>query len=217
VGLFVLISYWSVIAGDPGPTPGDQAAVDFFNSIRTSWLDDLAKAVTHLGSGWVVYPLAVLGAIALAIKRRWPEFWVLVVGMALIAFFVPEIKSWTDRPRPPDGVISVGGSAFPSGHAAQSTFYAWLAVTLAFRIAPGVTRRSLLIAAGIALTALIGITRVYLQVHWLSDVTAGWALGVSAFTAAAGVALVLVHIRDNSRRDVRAPKRDPGADPGGRD
>src|SRR3989442_11405288 len=60
VGAFVLIAYWSVISGDPGPTPGDQTAINVFNDIRTGWLDDAAKALTTLGSGWVVFPLAVL-------------------------------------------------------------------------------------------------------------------------------------------------------------
>src|SRR5262249_51215758 len=58
VGLFVLIAYWSVISGNPGPTPGDTTAVNVANDLRTGWLDHLAKAVTNLGSGWVVFPLA---------------------------------------------------------------------------------------------------------------------------------------------------------------
>ena len=70
--------------------------------LQTSWLVDVAKVVTTLGSGWVVYPLGGLAAIVLAVRRHWMEFWALVVGLALIAFFVPEIKTWTDRPRPPD-------------------------------------------------------------------------------------------------------------------
>ena len=50
---------------------------------------------------------------------------------------------------------------------------------------------------GIAVTALIGLSRVYLRVHWLSDVTSGWALGFSAFAAAAAIALLVAHFRDN--------------------
>ena len=76
---------------------------------------------------------------------------------------------------------------------------------------PEIKRRSAVIAAGILLTALIGLTRVYLRVHWLSDVTSGWALGVSCFSAVAIVVLVIAYIRDNSRRHERAPKLDPGA------
>ena len=214
VGLFVLIAYWSVIGSDPGPTPGDQTAYDVAKSLQAAWLVQVAKVVTWLGSGFIVYPLGVLAAIVLAVRRHWMEFWALAAGLALIAFFVPEIKAWTDRPRPPDRLISVGGSAFPSGHATQSTFYTWVAITLALRVVPGIKQRSAVIAAGILLTGLIGLTRVYLRVHWLSDVTSGWALGVSCFSAVAVVVLVIAHIRDNSRRHERAPQLDPGAGAG---
>jgi membrane protein DedA with SNARE-associated domain/membrane-associated phospholipid phosphatase len=217
VGLFVLIAYWSVVTGDPGPTPGDQMAWDVSHDLEANWLTDVAKGITTLGSGWVIYPLATLAGIVLAVRRRWMEFWALLIGTVLIAVLVLEIKGWTDRPRPPDSVISVGNSAFPSRHATQATLYAWLAVTLALRVVPGITRRSLVIAAGIALTALIGLTRVYLRVHWLSDVSSGWALGVSCYTLGAAAVLVVAHIRDNPRRHDRAPQLDPGAGAGARD
>jgi undecaprenyl-diphosphatase len=214
VGLFILIAYWSVVGGDPGPTPGDQMAYDTAQDLQTAWLVHFAKVFTWLGSGWVVYPLGALAGIVLAVRRDWMEFWALVVGLALIALLVPEIKAWTDRPRPPDELITVHGSAFPSGHAAQSTFYTWLAITLALRVVPGITRRSMVIAAGIALTGLIGLSRVYLRVHWLSDVSSGWALGVSCFSAVAIVVLVIAHIRDNPRRNERVTELDPGAGAG---
>jgi membrane protein DedA with SNARE-associated domain/membrane-associated phospholipid phosphatase len=213
VGLFVVIAYWAVISGDPGPTPGDQMALNVVNDLSASWLDHAAKGLTHLGSGWVVFPIAVLAAIALAAWRRWTEFWVLVVGMTLIILLVHGIKAWTDRPRPPDPLVSSSGSAFPSGHAAYATLYVWLAVTVALRLVPGITRRSLVIAAGVVLAALVGLTRVYLRAHWLSDVTTGWALGLSCFSAVAIVVLVIGHIRDNARR-VAAPELDPGAGAG---
>ena len=216
VGLFVLIAYWAVIAGDPGPTPGDRTALDVAQDIQMHWLTDLSKVVTALGSGWVTYPLATLAGIVLAVRGRWMEFWALAAGTILIAVLAPEIKVWTDRPRPADPLVSVEGSSFPSGHAAHATLYTWLAVTFALRVVPGVTRRSLVIAAGIVLTAVIGLTRVYLRVHWLSDVSSGWALGVSCYALAAAVVLVLAHIRDNPPRD-RASEPDRGAGAGARD
>jgi membrane protein DedA with SNARE-associated domain/membrane-associated phospholipid phosphatase len=200
IGLFVLIAYWSVVVGDPGPTPGDQTAYDIAHDIQMNWLTDLAKVVTALGSGWVTYPLATIAAIVLAVRGHWREFWALVVGTILIAVLVPDIKAWAERPRPPDPITPVGNFAYPSGHATQSTLYAFLAVTFALRVVPGITRRSLVIAAAIALTALIGLSRVYLRVHWLSDVSGGWALGVSCYSAAAVVVLIVGHIRDNPRR-----------------
>jgi membrane protein DedA with SNARE-associated domain/membrane-associated phospholipid phosphatase len=214
VGLFALIAYWTVIGGDPGPTAGDRAALDLADDIRTTWLTDFAKAFTNLGSGAVTWPLAALAAVLLALRRRWMEFWALVAGMTLIIVMVHEIKAWTDRPRPPDPITSSSGSAFPSGHAAYATVYTWLAITLAVRVVPGITRRSLLLAAGVGLTLLIGLTRVYLRVHWLSDVTSGWALGLSCFSATAAVVLVIAHIRDNPRRHGRAQQLDPGAGAG---
>ena len=211
VGLFVLIAYWSVVDGAPGPTGGDQALYDFYDRIRSGTLDDLAKAVTTLGSGWVTYPLAAIAAVVFAIRRRWMECWALVLGMVLIIVLVPEIKGWTDRPRPPDPLVHAESSSFPSGHAAHSTLYTWLAITFALRVVPGITRRSLVIVAGIVLTALIGVTRAYLRVHWFSDVTAGWALGLSCFAAVATVVLITSYIRDNPRRHDRVNQRGPGA------
>jgi membrane protein DedA with SNARE-associated domain/membrane-associated phospholipid phosphatase len=214
VALFLLISYWSVVAGDPGPTPGDQTALDVFNDLRRAWLTDAAKALTHLGSGPLTWPLAALTTVVFVIRRRWMEAAALVIGMALIILLVHGIKDWTDRPRPLDPVVSSSGSSFPSGHAAYSTLYVWIAVTVAFRLVPGITRRTLLIGASIVLAALIGLTRAYLRVHWVSDVTSGWALGVSCFAAVATVVLVVGYIRDNHPRHERARQLDPGADPG---
>jgi membrane protein DedA with SNARE-associated domain/membrane-associated phospholipid phosphatase len=214
VGLFVLVSYWTVVAADPGPTGGDETALRWSDDIRSGWLDDVGEAITTLGSGYVVFPLAVLAGVWLGIRRRWMELGVLVVGMGLILGLSDAIKAWTDRPRPPDPLTEASGSSFPSKHAAYATFYTWLAATIAVRVMPGITRSSLLIGAGIGLAALIGLTRVYLRVHWLSDVSAGWALGASVFAAAAAVALILVHIRDNSRRDAPASKRGRGAPAG---
>jgi membrane protein DedA with SNARE-associated domain/membrane-associated phospholipid phosphatase len=217
VGLFVLIAYWSVVAGDPGPTPGDRTALDVAHDLQANWLTHVAKVVTALGSGWVTFPLATLAAVVLAVRRRWMEFWALVVGTVMIAVLVPDIKGWTDRPRPPDPITPTGGSAFPSGHSTQGTLYTWIAVTFALRVVPGITRRSLVIAGGIVLTVLIGLSRVYLRVHWMSDVSSGWALGVSCYALAAAVVLVIAHIGDNPRRYDRAPELDSGAGAGARD
>ena len=202
VGTYVLIVYWSVIDSDPGPTGLDRAVLDFVNEIRTDWLNDLARTVTDFGSGPVVFPIVALAAIGLAVTRRWVELWVLLVGALAIAILPNEIKDWTDRPRPLAPLDdSTRNSSFPSGHAANSVVYVWLAATVALRLVPGLTRRTLLIVAGIVVAAAIGSTRVYLRVHWMSDVLAGWGLGAAAFALAAALALVAVHIRGILRRD----------------
>ena len=94
-------------------------------------------------------------------------------------------------------LVSSRGSSFPSGHAAYSTLYVWIAVTIVLRLRVGMARGAAVIGAGIGLTALVGLSRVYLGVHYMSDVSAGWALGVAAFSFCAAIALVIVTVRQN--------------------
>ena len=205
---FVLVAYTVIVGGDPGPTPGDMTAMDIAESLRTSWLVDVAKVVTGLGSAALVLPLAAIWTAALAGRRRWAEVGVLVAGMALIVIGVHEMKDAVDRPRPGDGLVAVSGSSFPSAHAAYATFYVWLAVTIVMRLRPGMARGAVVIVAGVGVTALIGLSRVYLGVHYMSDVNAGWALGAAAFSLCAAVALVI-----STLGSIRMPPRQPSDGP----
>jgi membrane protein DedA with SNARE-associated domain/membrane-associated phospholipid phosphatase len=203
---FVVIAYAVIVNGEPGPTPGDETAAEIAEHLRTAWLVDFSKVFTYLGSFLVVGPLVALAAALLAAGRRWAEFWVLVAGAAIVFLGVHELKLAIDRPRPPEPLVATSSASFPSAHAAYSTFYVWLAVTIVMRLRPGMARGALVVAAGIALTALVGLSRVYLGVHYLSDVSAGWALGLGSFSLCAAVALVVTTIgsvRQNGR-DVAA-------------
>ena len=124
--------------------------------------------------------------------------------MTLLSVGAHEIKAAVDRPRPPGPIVSASGSSFPSGHAAHSVLYVWLAVTIVMRLRPGMARGAALVAAGIALTALVGLSRVYLGVHYLSDVSAGWALGAAAFSFCGAVALVISTLRQNAANGTAA-------------
>jgi membrane protein DedA with SNARE-associated domain len=201
VGAFVLVSYTVIISGDPGPTRGDRTAFDVVESMRADWLTDLAKVVTDFGSIVVTWSLAAACAVALAVRRRWQEFWVLTLGMLITILAVAELKAEVDRPRSGGGLVDVEGSSFPSGHAAYSTIYVWIAVTVVMRLRAKVTRGTLLVLAAIAAAALIGLSRVYLGVHYLSDVSGGFALGATAFSLCAAVALVVTQLRQNPQRD----------------
>lgn len=197
VASFVLVAFTVIVSGDPGPTPGDETAVDVVEGLRAGWLVDIAKAVSALGSGAVVLALASICAVMLGVRRRWAEVGVLLAGMAIVIAGVHELKVAVDRPRPAGGLVETDGSSFPSAHAAYSTFYVWLAVTVVVRLRPGMARGALVVAAGIVLAALIGLSRVYLGVHYLSDVSAGWALGIASFSLCAAVALVITTVRHN--------------------
>ena len=197
VGLYVLGAYWYIVSADPGPTGADQTAIDIVDSIRTGWLTDIAKVFTQLGSTWVLAPVVTLSAVWLAMQRRWPEFWVLLIGVALIFIGNPLVKHLVDRPRPPAPLVDTTGSSFPSGHAAHSVIWAWLGVTIALRLRPALAWRTAAVSAGVAIAAVVGLTRVYLGAHYLSDVSAGWGLGVGAFAGVAASYLVISHFRQN--------------------
>jgi membrane protein DedA with SNARE-associated domain/membrane-associated phospholipid phosphatase len=208
VASFVLVAYTVIVNGDPGPTPGDVTAMEIAEKLRTGWLVDLAKMVTALGSGAICWSLAAVAAAILAARRRWAELGVLVAGMAIVIAGVHELKDAVDRPRPEGGLVSTSGSSFPSAHAAYSTFYVWLAVTIVMRLRTGMARGALVVTAGIAITSLIGLSRVYLGVHYMSDVSAGWALGAAAFSLCAAVALVITAVRQNGTRAAARPAED---------
>jgi membrane protein DedA with SNARE-associated domain len=201
VGLFVLVSYTVIVSGDLGPTPGDETAIDVAESIRSDWLTDLSKVVTDFGSIIVTWSLTGACVVALAVRRRWQEFWVLALGMLITILAVAELKAEVDRPRPNGGLVEVDGSAFPSGHAAYSTIYVWVAVTVVMRLRSKLVRGTPLIIGAIAVTAAIGLSRVYLGVHYLSDVSAGFAVGATSFSLCAAVALVVAQLRQNPQRD----------------
>jgi undecaprenyl-diphosphatase len=161
-----------------------------------------------MGSGWFTLLVGAVAGVALAAKRRWMELGGLVVALVIAHVAVPVMKEAIDRPRPPDPLVGAGGDAFPSGHAAYSVIYTWLALIVTVRMRPGMAGATALVLTGIAVTAAIGLSRVYLRVHWLSDVNAGWALGVAAFALCAVVALIGTHLRDNEDSDSRSEDRD---------
>ncbi len=197
VTVFIVVGYGGIVNDDPGPTTGDTAAADVVAGISADWLTEVAKVVTKLGSAAATLVVGLVAAAVLAVRRRWPELAVLVASMAILYITVPVMKEGLDRARPGGGLVDVSGDSFPSGHAAYSVLYAWIGLTAAVMWRQGKAKGTGLIVAGVVVAAAIGLSRVYLNVHYFSDVAGGWALGVSAFTACAIVALVVVHLRDN--------------------
>ncbi len=200
VSLFVLVAYAVLVGREPGPTPGDMTASEVAEHLRAGWFTDFTKVFTFLGSGIFTWGLTAVCAGLLAARRRWTEFGVLLAGMTLTQIGIHEIKDAVDRPRPDGGLTSASGSSFPSGHAAHSVLYVWLAVTIVLRLRPGMARGAAVVSAGFALTILVGLSRVYLNVHYLSDVSAGWALGAAAFSLCAAAGLVISQVRQNPRQ-----------------
>ncbi len=191
VSSFVVVAFTEIFLGNGGPTPGDDTAISVVGFLQAGWLESVTRVVTVFGSRPVVFGLAAIAAALLLLDGRRAEAAVLVLALITTTLTVDWLKELVDRPRP-DGSA---GDSFPSGHAAESVFYSWLALTIAFRVRPDLARRTAIVVAGISVTALVGLSRVYLDVHYLSDVTSGWAVGAFWFAFFAAIALVTVRLR----------------------
>jgi membrane protein DedA with SNARE-associated domain/membrane-associated phospholipid phosphatase len=201
VGLAVLVTGAIIVGSHPGPTSLDSSAYSAAGDLRTGWLVDLTKVVTALGSGWVIVPVALVFAAVLARRRRFTDVGVLVVGVTLTFLATNILKVVIDRPRPPGALVDAFGSSYPSGHASHSVLYPFIALVVVAVWRPSAKWATTLIGTGLALALLVGLTRVYLHVHYLTDVLGGWGLGAAAFAGCALGALAVARLRQNSRGD----------------
>lgn len=148
---------------------------------RADWaqLLPLAESLTDLGSAQVTLGIAGVASIWLLLKRA-PGRALLIAGIVLSErLLVDGLKPWIGRPRPPLEALPPS-LAFPSGHSANS-MATFLAVAL---LACSPMYRRVAVGLALALTFVVGVTRVFLGVHWPSDVIGGWAFGLLAVSVA---------------------------------
>ncbi|MEU5591630.1 phosphatase PAP2 family protein [Streptomyces sp. NPDC020298] len=134
---------------------------------------------------WVWDPLTMrlvcaAAAVWLVWRRSawWTAVW-LAVTVAVTTIVQQVLKAAVDRPRPvwPDPVDSAHYAAFPSGHAMTATVVCGLLLWLLPRFGAGRVLRRTALAVAVVSVLGVGLTRVWLGVHWLSDVVGGWLLG----------------------------------------
>jgi membrane-associated phospholipid phosphatase len=172
---------WSVLAHS-GLARADSAVATFIAGHRPGWLTPVVQLVTWLGSSFFIIPFGVAMGGYLRLRRRtWRPLVMMTAAFLGAAALYDIVKPAVGRARP-SAALQVGGPdegwAFTSGHATQSiAFYGMLAVVLISWFAP---KRRLLVGIGAALVVLvIGASRLYLGVHWLTDVLGGYALGLA--------------------------------------
>ena len=160
-----------------------------------SWVEEMARDVTGLGSVIVLtfLTLASAGFLLLERKRHLAVYVVAAVATGTIGSSL--LKFSFDRPRP--DLVAHGHvvytSSFPSGH---SMMAALVFLTLGVLLATAQTKRIMqfyVLALAILLTVAVGVSRVYLGVHWPTDVLAGWAAGSGWAFLCWGVADFLRH------------------------
>src|SRR5580692_7829122 len=140
----------------------------------------VVKAVTWLGSSGVLWTLIGMAVVVLAIRRRWRlAIYLLVTGAGALALD-PTLKALVGRLRPVVAhPIAYGkGDSFPSGHA-LSSIVCYGALFVVFLPATRGMWRRVFTAVIVTLIAAIGISRLLLGVHYISDVLGGWTLGIT--------------------------------------
>ncbi|MFI9024723.1 phosphatase PAP2 family protein [Streptomyces sp. NPDC053560] len=151
-------------------------------------------AVNRVLSDWVWDPWTMRAALVVLVG------WLLWCGVRVLAAWVAAtsvagtllqqgVKAAVDRPRPvwPDPVDSAHYAAFPSGHAMTAMVAAGLALWVLRERGAPVTWLRVVGAVGAVSVLGVGATRLYLGVHWLSDVLAGWLLGAALVAVATGL------------------------------
>ncbi|AYA37058.1 phosphatase PAP2 family protein [Hymenobacter oligotrophus] len=124
----------------------------------------------------IVAALALIGYFLVVRQHRWYSLKVPVVALGSITLNLL-LKTFYNRPRPVLPLTSASGLSFPSGHAMISASFYGLLIYVTWRHVRSRTWRWLLMAGLAVLILLIGLTRVYLRVHYASDVLAGFAAG----------------------------------------
>ncbi|MBB5158663.1 phosphatase PAP2 family protein [Saccharopolyspora phatthalungensis] len=178
-GAWLLAGLTDDVVERAGTARLDPVVEGFAVAHRTYWLSAGMQVVTWLGSGVVLVPiLLVATAFLLATRgavRAAVEIWAAYLGG--VALYTT-IKAVIDRPRPPvaELITQAGGAAYPSGHATQAiATWGMLALVLT-RTYPPRARAATLVAASL-IVLVVGVSRIYLGAHWLTDVLAGYALG----------------------------------------
>jgi membrane protein DedA with SNARE-associated domain len=192
VGIYLVVLQIELLQTDAF-LPGDTTALDVARDIESGVLTGIAKVLRVIGALWFVGLCTAATCAFLLRRRRSAEAIALAAGLAITEISMQIIKHAVDRPRPADALTPVDGLSYPSGHAALSVTFLAIGVLLSRRL----PTRIALVLVGTALAVAIGLSRVYLRVHYLSDVGGGWALGLAAYSLCGAVALVVDYLRQN--------------------
>jgi membrane-associated phospholipid phosphatase len=192
-----------------GSTAFDTQITRWFVDHRTPTWTDAMRIVTWLGSSAVVIPLAILVVVVLLIGRqRWLALFVaLAVGGASLLSVLTKDVIGRDRPPVDIRLQQAHSSSFPSGHSTQAaaTYFA-LAIVVTVLIHSRAPRAVTWTVATL-IVFLVGVSRVYLGMHWATDVLGGWLLG-SVWVAGLSVAIAPL---DTSQRSNVPGSRSGGA------
>ncbi len=150
----------------------------WITTIHTGAVTAAAKLVAD---GFDTTPLLIVSfvvGVALFLLKMKRNALVLVGAMVVNAAVLEALKSFIYSPRPENGLVFDVGNSFPSGHVASTVVFFGLLAYFAWPVLKSTRVKVVLSFFVITVAFFVGFTRIYLNVHWLSDVLAGYFLGV---------------------------------------
>jgi membrane-associated phospholipid phosphatase len=179
------------------PTGPDSPALSFMVNHRTPALTGILLVITNLGGTLSMTVASLLTAAWLAWRRAWADVLLVVVAGTGALILVPVTKNLIGRVRPAaaNQVVLLTNQAFPSGHALGSLTVIGAIAAVALTHLTNRWLRVTLAAVAALFVLAVGLSRLYLGVHWATDVIGGWFLG------AAWLAVCLaLHARRTTRK-----------------
>jgi undecaprenyl-diphosphatase len=165
------------LVSQPGIPPIDTATTVFLHGLASPTLDRFMDAATFLGSSPVLAAVVGLVVVLLVVRRRRMEAVFMVIAFVGSLVLNDKLKLLVQRPRPGFDWAEVWPeTSFPSGHSMNS-FVVYLAIALVVWRLGGRRPGIVALVLAIVLVVSVGISRIYLGAHWLSDVIGGYLAG----------------------------------------
>jgi undecaprenyl-diphosphatase len=180
LALTIAIGVALVAAAGVEETPLDLQTLDRFFRGRTATATSVWTFVTHLGGSATVVPFLLAVAAWWGWRRRDTLALELLGGAYLGGSFLYNVAKWlVARPRPGDpyALVHQTGLAFPSGHATNAAAVGTALVLLVLAVVASRAWRVVAVVTAATLVVLVGISRLYLAAHWVTDVVGGTVLG----------------------------------------
>ncbi|MCE0766466.1 phosphatase PAP2 family protein [Pseudonocardia kujensis] len=189
------------VADHGGLAAADRPVLSWLVAHRVPDWTAVMETASRYGGTLGTLVLALVAVALLVWRRHWWEAATVTVASAGVAVLVPAFKDFYARPRPPlaTQLVPQFDPSLPSGHALGSIVIVGVVAIVAARLVRRVLVRVAALGAAAATIALIGVSRLYLGVHWFTDVLAGWFLGGAWLV----VCLAALHALTTGRAPVR--------------
>ena len=180
------ITYEVAAVYDTQPLPLDKAVQDFFFSLRGPLQDAVISTITHLSDTVTIIAFCIV--LLLLPNRNTYGLPVSLACLGGVAVYKP-LKHFVLRQRPDTSLhlVTQGGYSFPSGHSVTSVIFYGLLLYLIQKNCKNETLRNVLSAVCGFLIVVIGPSRIYVGVHWPTDVLAGWCIGAAILIIAIAI------------------------------